>query len=56
MMKYGETRGTLWMKNSQNKKICKVMAFAALGVAQAVCISAAADGCTADGFAGNDPA
>lgn len=43
-MKYGETRGLLWMKNSQNKRICKVMAFAALGVAQAVCISAAADG------------
>ena len=40
-MKYGETRGLLWMKNSQNKRICKVMAFAALGVAQAVCISAA---------------
>lgn len=40
-MKYGKTRGTLWMKNSQNKRICKVMAFAALGVAQAVCISAA---------------
>lgn len=29
------------MKNSQNKRICQVMAFAALGVAQAVCISAA---------------
>lgn len=29
------------MKNSQNKRICKVMAFAALGVAQAVCISVA---------------
>lgn len=40
-MKYGETRELLWMKNSQNKRICKVMAFAALGVAQAVCISAA---------------
>lgn len=40
-MKYGETRGLLWMKNSQNKRICKVMALAALGVAQAVCISAA---------------
>ena len=40
-MKYGKTRGILWMKNSQNKRICKVMAFAALGVAQAVCISAA---------------
>lgn len=40
-MKYGETRGTLWMENSQNKRICKVMAFAALGVAQVVCISAA---------------
>lgn len=38
-MKYGETRELLWMKNSQNKRICKVMAFAALGVAQAVCIS-----------------
>lgn len=40
-MKYGETRELLWMKNSQNKRICKVMAFVALGVAQAVCISAA---------------
>lgn len=40
-MKYGETRGLLWMKNSPNKRICKVMAFAALGVAQVVCISAA---------------
>lgn len=40
-MKYGKTRGILWMKNSQNKRICKVMAFAALGVAQAICISAA---------------
>ena len=29
------------MKNSPNKRICKVMAFAALGVAQVVCISAA---------------
>lgn len=29
------------MKNSQNKRICKVMALAALGVAQAACISAA---------------